>query len=66
MMAARLWFIGSLLVALGLAARLIGWDALLWIPRSIMDFIYEDPATSGIITLGILLMVVAQLIRRRD
>jgi len=64
-MAARLWFIGSLLVALGLAARLIGWDALLWIPHQVMDFIYEDPATSGIITLGILLMAIAQLLRRR-
>lgn len=64
-MAARLWFIGSLLVALGLAARLIGWDALLWVPHRIMEFIYEDPATSGIITLGILLMAAAQVLRRR-
>lgn len=64
-MAARLWFIGSLLVALGLAARLLGWDVLLWIPQTVIDFIREDPATSGVITLGIVLMVIARLIGQR-
>lgn len=64
-MAARLWFIGSLLVALGLAARLLGWDVLLWIPQTVMDVIREDPATSGVITLGIMLMVIARLIGQR-
>ncbi|MFZ6761484.1 MULTISPECIES: hypothetical protein [Acetobacterales] len=64
-MAARLWFIGSLLVALGLAARLLGWDVLLWIPQTVMDVIREDPATSGVITLGIVLMVIARLIGQR-
>ncbi|MBI0433871.1 hypothetical protein [Roseomonas sp. KE0001] len=64
-MAARLWFIGSLLVALGLAARMLGWDVLLWIPQTVMDVIREDPATSGVITLGIVLMVIARLIGQR-
>lgn len=75
MMAARLWSLGAFLVALGIAAHLVGWDALLWIPRAAMDWlawipaaiigaVRDAPATSGIILLGIILMVVARVMMR--
>ena len=44
---------------------MLGWDVLLWIPQTVMDVIREDPATSGVITLGIVLMVIARLIGQR-
>lgn len=66
-MAARLWFIGSLLVALGFAAKVLGWETLLWFPQRIVEAVRDDPATTGIITLGVILMFAARLIgRRRD
>lgn len=75
-MSARLWSLGVLLVAVGVAAHVVGWDRLLWVPRvvidsfvwvpaAIIDAIRSSPATSGIIALGILLMVVSRLVGRR-
>lgn len=75
-MSARLWSLGVLLVALGFAAREVGWDTLLWVPmtaiRSLLwlpgaaiDAIRSDPTTYGVVALGVLLMVVASLLRRR-
>jgi len=56
------------LVALGLAAHLFGWDALLAIPVAVVDTVRSSPETYGIVALGVLLMVLARLIggRRRD
>ena len=60
-----LWSLGTLLVMLGLAASVFGWDALFWIPAAILAAIRSDPGTYGVIAAGVLLMVVARLIRRR-
>lgn len=77
-MSARLWSLGVLLVALGVAARAVGWDALLWMPMAVIhsllwvpeaaiDAIRTDPATFGVVALGVALMVVARVMgRRRD
>jgi hypothetical protein len=56
------------LVALGLAAHVFGWDALLSVPVAIADTVRSSPETYGIVALGVLLMVLARLIggRRRD
>ncbi|EFH12659.1 hypothetical protein ACFFMP_01350 [Pseudoroseomonas cervicalis] len=75
-MSARLWSIGVLLVALGIAASVVGWDALLWLPRQLFDSLAwapralfealrDSPATTGIILLGVVLMVAARLLGRR-
>jgi hypothetical protein len=75
-MASRLWSFGAFLVALGIAAYVVGWDALLWIPRvamdwlawvpaAVMDALTHSPATTGVILLGILLMIVARVLMRR-
>lgn len=75
-MSARLWSLGILLVALGLAAREVGWDtllwlpmatirALLWIPAAAIDAVRSDPATYGVVALGVALMVLARVIGRR-
>ncbi len=63
-MARLLWTIGGLLVTLGLAARIFGWDALLWLPEAAVAAVREDPATYGLVALGLVLMVLAGLIRR--
>jgi hypothetical protein len=64
MSARLLWTIGVVLVSLGLAARVFGWDALLWLPTAALDAVREDPATYGLVALGIACMVLAGLIRR--
>ncbi|MFC0385097.1 hypothetical protein [Muricoccus vinaceus] len=75
-MSTRLWSLGILLVALGLAAREVGWDtllwlpmaairSLLWIPAAAIDAVRSDPTTFGVVALGVLLMVLARLIGRR-
>jgi hypothetical protein len=56
--------LGGLLVLLGLAAHFIGWDALLWLPEAAVAAVRENPATYGLIALGLALMVLAGLIRR--
>ena len=64
-MAHLLWSAGAILVALGLAAHLFGWNALLWIPEAILDAVQEDPKTYGVIALGLVLMAIARLVARR-
>jgi len=75
-MSSKLWSLGIALVVLGLAARLMGWDALLWmpmaavdtlmwLPMAAIDAVRSDPATYGVVALGVLLMVVARVIGRR-
>ena len=75
-MSGRLWSLGILLVALGFAAREVGWDTLLWLPmraiRSVLwipsaaiEAIRSDPGTYGVVALGVALMVIASLLRRR-
>jgi hypothetical protein len=72
---ARLWSLGVFLVALGVAASVVGWDALLWIPRFVMSWLtwmpeavldawHASPATFGIIALGLGLMLAARFLRR--
>jgi hypothetical protein len=77
-MPARLWSLGVFLVALGIAAYIVGWDRLLWLPRAvfdsmawvpgaIIDAVVMSPATFGVILLGVALMVFARMKgRRRD
>ena len=76
LMAPRLWSLGVFLVAIGIAAHLVGWETLLWIPRTVMDWlawipaeiigaVRASPATTGLILLGIVLMVVARVMMRR-
>jgi hypothetical protein len=60
-----LWAIGATLVALGLSAHVFGWDALLWVPASMVEAIRSDPETYGVVALGVALMVVARLMGRR-
>jgi hypothetical protein len=64
-MAKWLWTAGAALVALGLAAHVFGWDALLWIPVAAVETVRENPETYGVVALGLLLMVLARLIGRR-
>ncbi|MFC7551178.1 hypothetical protein ACFQU7_01020 [Pseudoroseomonas wenyumeiae] len=78
LMPGRLWSLGVFLVALGIAAYVVGWDALLWVPRvvldsliwvpsAILDAVSTSPATFGVIALGVVLMVFARMKgRRRD
>jgi hypothetical protein len=65
------------LVALGIAAHIVGWDTLLWlpgvildslmwIPETAVDAVQRAPATTGVIALGVALMVVARLVSRRS
>jgi hypothetical protein len=60
-----LWSLGALLVALGLAAHLFGWDALLWIPSAAIEAVRSEPDTYGVVAIGILLMFLARLFGRR-
>ena len=64
-MARWLWSIGAMLVGLGVAANLLGWDALLWIPAAVFNAVRSDPETYGVIALGVLLMAAARLMGRR-
>ncbi|WP_419900126.1 hypothetical protein [Roseomonas sp. USHLN139] len=75
MTSARLWSLGVFLVALGIAASVVGWDALLWIPRqalswlawlpeAVLDAWYASPTTFGVIAVGVLLMLAARFLRR--
>jgi hypothetical protein len=74
-MSAKLWSLGTFLVALGIAAYAVGWDTLLWVPRrlvdsllwvpgAILETVRTSPATAIVIGLGIVLMVAARLIGR--
>jgi hypothetical protein len=65
MSARLLWFVGLLLVALGLAAHLFGWDALLRIPTAAIEVVRSNPWTYGVVAVGIVLMVVARMLGRR-
>jgi hypothetical protein len=60
-----LWSAGTMLVVLGLAAHLFGWDALLWVPAMVLEAVRSDPETYGVVALGLLLMAVARLLGRR-
>jgi hypothetical protein len=60
-----LWGLGAVLVALGLAAHLFGWDALLRIPLAVVEATRSRPETYGLVAVGVVLMVVARLVRRR-
>ncbi|MFT8246895.1 hypothetical protein [Roseomonas sp. BN140053] len=75
-MSARLWSLGVFLVALGIAAHVVGWETLLWIPRAALDSllwvpaaiteaIRSAPATTGVIALGVVLMLLARVLGRR-
>jgi hypothetical protein len=65
MSARLLWSVGFLLVALGLAAHLFGWDALLRIPLAAIEIVRSHPWTYGVVAVGVVLMVVARLLGRR-
>jgi len=54
-----------MLVMLGLAAHLLGWDALLSIPLAALDAVRADPETYGVVAVGVLLILVARLIGGR-
>ena len=60
-----LWSVGFLLVVLGLAAHVFGWDTLLWVPTMALEAVRSDPETYGLVALGLLLMIVARLVGRR-
>jgi hypothetical protein len=60
-----LWCLGAVLVALGLAAHLFGWDTLLRIPLAVVEATRSRPETYGLVAVGVVLMVVARLVRRR-
>ena len=64
-MARWLWSLGTVLVVLGLAAHVFGWDALLWIPMAAVEAVRSDPETYGVVAAGVVLMVLARLIGRR-
>jgi hypothetical protein len=53
-----------MLVVLGLAAHVFGWDALLWLPMAAIEAVQAAPATYGLVAAGVLLMLVARLIGR--
>ena len=59
-----LWALGSLLVMLGLAAHLFGWDALLWVPEAVVEAIRAEPETYGVVAAGVVLMLLARVIGR--
>lgn len=60
-----LWPAGSLLVMIGLAALLLGWDVLLWLPAYVIDMAVANPETYGLIGAGVVLMAVARFLGRR-
>lgn len=74
-MSAKLWSLGTFLVALGIAAYAMGWETLLWVPRRVLDSLVwvpgailetvrTSPATAIVIGLGIVLMVAARVLGR--
>ncbi len=72
MVARRLQSLGAVLVALGLAAHLFGWDWLLWVPRIFVEAVRSfiaaitwDPLTYGVIAAGVVLIVVGRFVARR-
>lgn len=64
-MAKLLWSAGSLLVMIGLAALVFGWNTLLWLPMAAIDMAQANPETYGLIGAGAVLMVVASFLGRR-
>jgi hypothetical protein len=64
MPARLLWTLGTILVLLGIAARVFGWDPLLRIPLAAVEAVRSDPGTYGVIALGLLLMLAARLFGR--
>jgi hypothetical protein len=64
-MAKLLWSVGSLLVMLGLAALVFGWDTLLWLPTAAIDMAKDNPETYGLIGAGAVLMAIASFFGRR-
>lgn len=60
-----LWLAGSLLLMIGLAALLLGWDVLLWLPTYVIDMAVANPETYGLIGAGVVLMGVARFLGRR-
>ena len=76
MPARTLWTAGILLVAIGVAAHAVGWetllwlprramDSLLWAPRALMEAVRESPLTTGLIILGVVLMVLSRVAGRK-
>jgi hypothetical protein len=65
MSARLLWSLGLVLVALGLAAHLVGWDALLQIPAAAVEVVRSNPWTYGLVAAGIVLMAAARMLGRR-
>lgn len=65
-MSRSLWSLGTLLVMLGAAASVFGWDALLWVPRAALEAVQNNPGTYGVIALGVLLMAVARMVGRKE
>ncbi|MGG5890934.1 hypothetical protein ACLF3G_28015 [Falsiroseomonas sp. HC035] len=61
-----LWSVGSLLVMLGLAALVFGWDTLLWLPMAAINMAKSNPETYGIIGAGAVLMALARFLSRRE
>ena len=52
-------------MALGSAAHLFGWDALLWVPQAAAEAVRASPGTYGLVAAGVALMVLARLVGRR-
>lgn len=65
-MARLLWSAGGLLLTLGIAALVFGWDTLLWLPTAVVEIAVEHPETYGLIAGGIALMVLARALGRRS
>ena len=75
-LAGRLWSLGVFLVAIGVAAHVVGWDALLfvpqvlldslaWLPMAAVDAVRASPGTWALVAAGVGLMVVARAMGRR-
>jgi len=64
-MARWLSSLGALLVTVGLAAHVFGWDTLRWIPEAAIAAVRSDPETYGVVAAGLVLMLLARLIGRR-
>jgi hypothetical protein len=65
-MSRLLWSMGVVLVALGLAAQVFGWDTLLWLPVATVEVARSNPETYGLVAVGVALIVVARLLGRRS
>lgn len=59
-----MWSAGVLLVMLGLAARVFGWDALLWLPQAAVEAVRAEPWSYGLVAAGVCLLVLAGVLRR--